>query len=193
MKVSGTEEEIVSSKSTNFNVKEYVGKMYIDEPNSGKNVKTSLYYQGWALSDDQNASIEIYVDDKLQSLPKRYEREDVLKAISGYGGRNTNPTPVYKGTIDTGKLKDGIHKLRVVLKSSNGKIIKEMSTNFNVKKYDTKIDIDKPIGKTVYNKENIEYQGWIMSEDKNAEVRIYIDDALQTSPERYKREDVSRI
>ena len=190
VKVSGTEEEIVSSKSTNFNVKEYVGKMYIDEPNSGKNVKTSLYYQGWALSDDQNASIEIYVDDKLQSLPKRYEREDVLKAISGYGGRNTNPTPGYKGTIDTSKLKDGIHKLRVVLKSSNGKIIKEMSTNFNVKKYDTKIEIDKPIGKTVYNKENIEYQGWIMSEDKNAEVRIYIDDALQTSPERYKREDV---
>ena len=193
LKVSGIEEEIVSTKSTNFNIKEYVGKMYIDAPNYGKNVKTSMYYQGWSLSDDQNASIEIYVDDKLQPSSKRYEREDVLQAISGYGGRNANPTPGYKGTIDTSKLKDGIHRLRVVLRSSNGKIIEETSTNFNVKKYDTKIEIDKPIGKTVYNKENIEYQGWIMSEDKNAEVRIYIDNELQPSPKRYEREDVLQV
>ena len=44
-----------------------------------RKVKTELNYQGWAMSDDPNSEVEIYIDGEKQEDVQRYEREDVSK------------------------------------------------------------------------------------------------------------------
>ena len=96
--------------------------MYIDLPNNNQNVKTSVDINGWVMSEDSSASVKIVVDGN-EYTPTRYEREDVLKAISGYGGRSTNSKPGYKLTLDTLNLEDGKYEVEVQVLSSGGNII----------------------------------------------------------------------
>ena len=183
----------IQSTTRKFNIKKYSAMIEIDKPINNLLNKQNLSFQGWVMSDDPNAQINIYIDDdKIESsLIKRYEREDVLKVISGYGGRTKNKTPGYKGTINYSKIKEGNHKFRVIVISSNNEIIATKSSNFTLNKYDTKIEIDTPLSNQTKNT-TIDIQGWIMTEDTTGTLELYIDGNKINSSlvERYEREDV---
>ena len=181
--------EVVESMSTTFKIGTPSTKIEIDKPVQNQSVKTTLDIEGWVMSEDSGASVEIYVDGSKASTTTRYAREDVLSAISGYGGRTTNSKPGFKTTLDMSKYTDGVHNIEMKVISSGGNVISTCSRVVNVKKYDTKIEIDSPINQSFF-KENIEYQGWVMSEDSGASVKVYVDDVEQNAPTRYVREDV---
>ena len=182
--------EKLESVETTFIKREYTGKVYIDKPVMNEKTKSELSYSGWIMSEDNEAQAEIYIDGNyIEKVDKREKREDVLKAISEYGGRNTNSKPGYSGTIDLSEITDGEHIFTVKAKSSQGKILSEVSTKIEIKKYDTKAYIDSPT--ETYNKKNIDYSGWVMSEDKDAKVEIYIDNNyIEDAQNRYARSDV---
>ena len=181
--------EVIETMSTTFKIGTPSTKIEIDKPVQNQSVKTSLDIEGWVMSEDSGASVDIYVDGSEVSTASRYAREDVLSAITGYGGRTTNSKPGFRTTIDMSKYTDGSHNIEMKVISSGGNIISTCSRVVNVKKYDTKIEIDSPINESFF-KENIEYYGWVMSEDKNATVKVYVDDVEQNAPTRYAREDV---
>ena len=191
VEVVSSEGVIIGEKLSSFTIKNYEGKIQIDEPTWGKKVKTSLEYDGWVMSEDPNSEVEIYIDGEKQDEVKRYEREDVLSAIKDYGGRQTNKKPGFKGTIDTSGLKDGSHTITVKLVSGTGKVISELSTQFEVHKYDTKFDLNN-FPSDYLDKEDIYIRGWVMSEDENHKVKILIDgkEIDESLIKRVEREDV---
>ena len=174
VEVVSNEGVVIGEKESTFIVKNYEGKIYIDSPVRNEKVKTELNYQGWAMSDDPNSEVEIYIDGEKQEDVQRYEREDVLNAISGYGGREANKKPGFRGTIDVSDLKDGSHTMAVRVVTEKGTIISESSTVFQVYKYDTKMDVDNPYNNQTVMEE-LRFRGWVMSEDENHKVRILID------------------
>ena len=65
-------------------------RMWIDEPTINYIDGKSINVVGWLLSDDKNAILKIYIDGKdTNTIIARVEREDVLNAIPGYGGRES--------------------------------------------------------------------------------------------------------
>ena len=77
----------------------YSARTYVDNPAEGQapSVKGILEISGWYLSDDEQAQIEVLIDDVKQEIKEitREERIDVINAIPGYGGIEKNPTPGY--------------------------------------------------------------------------------------------------
>ena len=163
-------------------------RMYIDSPNNNQNVKTSVDINGWVMSEDSGASVKIVVDGN-EYTPTRYEREDVLKAISGYGGRSTNSKPGYKLILDTTGLTDGVHQIEIKIYSSVGNELLKETKKIKVKKYNATSYIDNPYENQATDG-ILNYYGWIMSEDPNSTIKIYVDEEEQEEPERYEREDV---
>ena len=191
VEVRNLQNELIDYKETTFVIKDYEGRIEIDYPSINKIVKTSMDIQGWVMTTDPKAEVEVYIDDKKYE-EERYAREDVLKAIIGYGGRITNKTPGYKiEKLDTTSLKDGTHTLKILLKDSSGKEITSATRKFTVRKYDAKIEIDSPINSNI-NKQDISFKGWIMSESKDATVKVLIDGEEINSNmiKREEREDV---
>ena len=189
VEVVSNEGVVIGEKESTFIVKNYEGKIYIDSPVRNEKVKTELSYQGWAMSDDPNSEVEIYIDGEKQEGVQRYEREDVLNSISGYGGREANKKPGFRGTIDTSILKDGSHTMTVKVVTEKGTVISESSTVFQVYKYDTKVEIESFPNDNLY-KENLYIKGWVMSEDENNTVKVLIDGVEVGNVNRTERADV---
>ena len=97
------------------------------------------------MSEDVNGILELYIDDiKLENV-ERYEREDVLEAINGYGGRSTNKTPGYRAVVDSMNMKDGYHTFKVkYISGDDSSVVITEKTTFIVKKYDGLLYIDSP-------------------------------------------------
>ena len=189
VEVISREGVVIGEKTNNFIVRDYETKMYIDSPVRNDNIKTELSYQGWVMSEDVNNQVEIYIDGEKQEEVKRYEREDVLNTIEGYGGRQANKKPGFKGTIDTSSLKDGIHTFTVKVVTTKGRVLKEESVEFNIHKYDTKVGIENLPSTNLYKKQ-IYIRGWVMSEDENNTVKVLIDNEEINAVSRVVREDV---
>ena len=56
---------------------------------------------------------------------RRVERPDVLKAITGYGDKTTNPLPGYEINVDFSKLNIGLHQIAIRVEKSDGEIVGE--------------------------------------------------------------------
>ena len=91
---------LISIVGLTVNANNISGRIEIESPTNGGKVKKTLNYQGWTMSEDINSTVEVYVDGVKQGNISRYGREDVLNAIKEYGGRATNPTPGYSGSVD---------------------------------------------------------------------------------------------
>ena len=175
IKVKSSGNNVISECSKIITVKKYETQIYIDSPYTNQLVDGKLHYQGWVMSEYSEASVKVYIDGEEQENPTRYKREDVLNAITGYGGRTTNTKPGYKGSIDYNKLSEGYHIFKVeVIASSTRETIASASTKFLLKKYNTKIEIESPTTDSK-KKTTIDIKGWVMSEDKNGIIELYID------------------
>ena len=169
-----------------------IATMYIDSPVHMQNIKDKLFIRGWVMSTTSNISINVYIDNKLVSFVERNEkREDVIKAISGYGGKQRNPNPGFNKIIDISNILDGIHTLKIEVRNKyNSKILTSKQTTINIKKYNTKAYIDRPFYNS-NNKYELLVRGWVMSETDNSIVNLYIDDKFVTKIQKNeKRQDV---
>ncbi len=167
--------------------------IWIDTPFENQTLeKGTINIQGWIMSKSKNSKLDILVDGKkVESEISRQSRQDVINAISGYGGRNENPTPGYIAKINISNISNGKHTFTVRALKEDGKtVLKEQKLNFKVGIYDTLIWIDTPSeNSTQYGKINV--TGWVMSDYSNNKIKILIDNKEQNIDIlRQKRQDV---
>ena len=114
------------------------GELYVEGLSENMELSSVLQIQGWAVSTDESAQIQVFVDDQLvaENL-QRSENEDIRNMLeSGYFERIsvfTNPTPSFNGTLDMSKYQDNhIHLLCIALVSGKGDRITEKEFTFKV-------------------------------------------------------------
>lgn len=182
----------LAKREISFVTRQYGTLIWIDSPAQNSKVKNKLNIQGWNLSEDVNREVTALIDntDVTQNL-KFQQRDDVVKAVQGYGGVLTNKTPGFYGEIDVLNLDEGEHNLTIRVRDvETKKTIGEKIVKFFVKNYESLIWIDTPaVDSTVKNKVSI--NGWNLSEDAERIVKAYIDDKDVTTQLKFqKRDDV---
>ena len=94
--------------------------------------QTSHTVRGWLMSNYENISIKMFIDNKEVKGITRVTRQDVLNNQKGYGDESIyNPKPGFQVRYDFGKLSLGMHNIKVQA-ISNDEIIKEVSKQFTV-------------------------------------------------------------
>ena len=133
--------DVICEIAGNINVenKKYVGEMWIDTPsiNERFNYGSVMSITGWAVSDDENAVMQVYIDGNLKINASRYYRGDVMEYMKKYGNKIQNAG--FISEISTNGLANGAHTLTVKQKSRYGddittkdiKFIIEMSSPNN--------------------------------------------------------------
>ena len=182
--------KVMSTESRTINLKKYKATQYIDSPKSdvlGKKITIN----GWAMGSVKN-NIKIYVDGNEVNNVIRTERADVLRLVTEYGSATDNPKPGYSATYDASELNDGIHKITIqVVDEENGKVMSTESMSINLEKYKVTQYIESPTSTIKGNIINI--NGWAMSSDPYAIIRIYVDGNEVNNVIRTERNDVLNI
>ena len=168
--------KVITSQSRKIFLEKYVTMIAIDKPKRNQEVTTSFNLSGWVMSTGTNSSIKVYIDDKLIENVniKRKERPDVIQTIKGYGTIKENPTPGFEAQIDTTKIVDGKHTLKIKAFINNEETQTIATTDINIKKYKTSLYIDKPEESSTRNN-SLTISGWVMSELANKKVIVKID------------------
>lgn len=193
IQVLSEEGKILSEVNREIVVQKYVAKSYIDYP-ANDSASGKMLFDAWAISNDEQSTIKIYIDDIEQNAQeiKRIEREDVLQKIIGYGTAKETPLPGINANIDINKLTLGKHKIALKVFSREGKEISQSIRNFEVEEVKAKIYIDTGTkGTNIINKNTL-IDGWIMSNDKDANIKVYVDEKEQQilNYTRVERQDV---
>ena len=182
--------KVMSTESRTIRLTKYKATQYIDSPKSdvlGKKITIN----GWAMGSTKN-NIKIYVDGNEVNDVIRTERSDVLRLVTEYGSAKDNPKPGYSATYDASALNDGTHKITVqVVDEENGKVMSTESMSINLEKYKVTQYIESPTSTIKGNIINI--NGWAMSSDPYAIIKIYIDGNEVNNVIRTERNDVLNI
>ena len=177
--------EYIGEESSSFTLEKYNTYLEITSPSKSDVYKTTINISGNMLSENPDAILKLDIDNNLISNEiKRESNNDFLKDknISLYGGIDINKTPKFSLTYDTSKLTDGKHYLNAEIMLPNGEVIKRVSNEFNIKKYDGIITLDFPSSSNINQSNELFIRGWRMSEDPNDSIEIYVDNTkLDTS------------
>ena len=191
--------KVLNSQVKNVYIKSnYKGILTLDTvPQNGLTLNTpsteNLRVAGWAVSDDPNAKISLYIDNGcwIKEM-KRTSRPDINSISNQYGGVTKNAG--YEGTINILGLTEGSHLLKIEQVDSRGKIISTFARTIIVKreKFRGVICIDSPISGQLYNKTNhtLQISGWTLSTDAGDNVQIKINGVVQ-NVSRFERSDVN--
>lgn len=116
------------------------GILHVDTPSNGQTYYTNqnIKVTGWKMANVANTTIRATVDNKEidKSLIKYTNREDVLKAITGYGTREQNAQPGFEINLTSLNLGQGEHTIKIFLMSKD---------NETLQGYLVKINLDKNI------------------------------------------------
>ena len=167
-------------------------RMWIDEPTINYIDGKSINVVGWLLSDDKNAILKIYIDGKdTNTIIARVEREDVLNAIPGYGGRESNPKPGFVATLDFSKVTYGSHTIKYAVIDSNGVEIQKIEKIVNIdNRTKARMYLDTPTGNYIDGK-SVDVSGWFLCSDTSSILKIYIDEKYTNAViTRVERNDV---
>ena len=107
-------DDIIAAQSKTFRLKKYDGKIWLDFP-SMANQNDNFNISGWEMSESANSIIKIYLDGVQLSNVDRYERPDVINAVTDYGDITVNATPGYSTSVDITHLAEGNHKIKIEL------------------------------------------------------------------------------
>lgn len=165
---------VLTEKDITIRVGLYDTIIWIDNPNTLHKEYKSLNVTGWVLSSSKDAKIEAYIDEnKISEQIKRVQRPDVLNAISGYGGRNTNTTPGFNTNVNISNLKSGTHKFSIKAYSQSGELLQTKEVNFTIRNPETLLQSDYPVNNQSV-KTSLHVQGWTMSEDSKNKVEVIL-------------------
>lgn len=109
------------------------GTMNIDSPSSGTTYYSpeSVKVSGWKMSNVANTKIKVYLDEQSTPLDEKFityrKRNDVIESIIGYGTAVENPNAGFAVDIDTSKMSNGRHTIRIQLCTPKSEVIKEES------------------------------------------------------------------
>ena len=176
----------VSEKTIEIKSQNYKGALCIDSPSNYATIEKSgnntLLVQGWAVAEDEKASLRILVDGQLVSdTLLREERSDVDQLVSpNYGGKSATPKPGFYQNISIDNYSIGVHVIRVEELSRQEVIIaaSEVTITINAKKYSGLVCIDYPCDQNEFIKQDIsqiELRGWAVSNDERATLKILLD------------------
>ena len=191
--------KVLNSQVKNVYIKSnYKGILTLDTvPQNGLTLNTpsteNLRVAGWAVSDDPNAKISLYIDNGcwIKDM-KRTSRPDINSISNQYGGVTKNAG--YEGTINILGLPEGTHLLKVEQIDSRGQVISIFERNIIIQreKFKGVICIDSPISGQLYNKTNhtLQISGWTLSTDAGDNVQIKINGVVQ-NVSRFERSDVN--
>lgn len=182
----------VVSQERKIILEKYRAMMDIDSPYIYETAKKSLKLEGWVMADTAGSDIKVYIDEKeIEDLNIiRKERPDVLKVITEYGTAKENPLPGFETEIDTSKIKDGVHKVKIVALVNSEVTIYARTIDFIINKYATNIYLDEP-EQSFYNTDTqLTIRGWVMSELENKKIIVKFDDEIIENVELQEREDV---
>ena len=153
-------------------------RYYLDYPVINSLQGDSLYVQGWLMSDDSKAFVSIFIDGKeVDADISRYQRDDVIKAINGYGGILTNPMPGFKSNIDISSYSNGTHLLEIIIFSGSKVQLGKISSSFQINRNIAKMYLDYPVSSSLFD-DVVIVDGWIMSPSNNGNFRVYIDNQI---------------
>lgn len=183
----GENQVLLTSQNLSFRVRTPDNLLCIDYPGMNKKEKSSIYVQGWVMSEDEQNKVEISINGKKYGVT-RYERPDVIDAVKGYGGYNKNPQPGYKANIDVSAIKDGSNEVQINVYSRKGELLQTQKRKIYIKKYETLLQFDTP-SENQRVKEYMDVTGWVMSETQNHSVEITVN-GRNISPDRQERADV---
>ena len=163
----------------------------IDYPVNNQSYSNSIRVLGWVMSEAPNSTVEFQIDNgEIISSSSRQVRNDVIKAINGYGTITENPTPGYDESFNISYLNYGSHNIKVIAKDSQGRVLSIANRSFIKKAPKTLINIDYPVNNQSYSN-SIRVLGWVMSEAPNSTVEFQIDNGeIISSSSRQVRNDV---
>lgn len=165
---------VLTEKDITIRVGLYDTIIWIDNPNTSHKEYKNLNVTGWVLSSSKDAKIEAYIDDnKISEQIKRVQRPDVLNAINGYGGKNTNTTPGFNTNVNISNLKSGTHKFSIKAYSQSGELLQTKEVNFTIRNPETLLQSDYPVNNQSV-KTSLHVQGWTMSEDSKNKVEVIL-------------------
>lgn len=165
---------ILTEKDITIRVGLYDTIIWIDNPNTSHKEYKNLNVTGWVLSSSKDAKIEAYIDNnKISEQIKRVQRPDVLNAINGYGGKNTNTTPGFNTNVNISNLKSGTHKFSIKAYSQSGELLQTKEVNFTIRNPETLLQSDYPVNNQSV-KTSLHVQGWTMSEDSKNKVEVIL-------------------
>ena len=108
-------------------------QLYIDTPKSIVGAeKTKI--KGWLMSNYDNNNIRFLLNDQLiKTEIKRTERNDVLEAVKGYGGKELNPLPGFETEIDFTEYEGKNVNLKIQVLNDKEKILEEKCVKLTIK------------------------------------------------------------
>lgn len=172
----------------NVNAKE---KYYLDYPLVNSLQGDSIYVQGWLMSDNRGAYVKIFIDDiEVSDNISRYKRDDVIRAVTGYGSILANPTPGFNAMVDISKYGNGSHKIDVIVFNDSNIQVGKMSSNFIINRDIAKMCLDSPTNISLFD-DKVIVEGWLMSPSNAGGFKVYVDDvSVDFRITRIERDDV---
>ncbi|WP_242971491.1 Ig-like domain-containing protein [Clostridium algidicarnis] len=135
---------------------------------------------GWALSQNDIKSVEVYID-KVKVGNSKYgsKRSDADNLFPGYPvGENCG----FSYKFNTDNLKAGNHEVKVVVTDNKNNKIEKVNS-FNLIKLDAKMYLEAPFqnNDNLYGETNIMFRGWAISDSGIKELKIELDGVPQSN------------
>ena len=176
-------------KIEDFNRVKPKTKIYIQKPINNETLSIDTDLIAWVMSEEANTYAKMYIDNNEVNVT-RYARPDVIEAIKDYGTINENPLPGIKANYNFDGIKDGKHKITTkVFSGFNHNEISSASNEFNLKKYESKMNLESPSISVLNSRENLFIRGWAITQAKENSVRVFIDNT-EVNVQRRVRGDV---
>ena len=165
----------------------YAGRMYIETPTNGQThsiatMGNRLKIQGWAVSNDARALLRVYVNNQcMGDVKTRTARGDVDILISpAYGGTVNTPNAGFEMDLDMSQYIGGTCQIMIFQLANNETVLSCDTRTIQIQpmQYEGRMFIDAPVLNQLYrlpDTEQIKLQGWAVSNDAKASIRVYVD------------------
>ncbi len=134
--IAGTEGRYLRLEAIEIKIVPKVKKavINIDTPRNGESLYNPniINVSGWKMANISNTKIKVYIDESTtpidDNLITYIKRDDVIKAVKGYGNEIQNSNPGFYFAINATELASGTHKIRFVIYTSNNEMLQEVTT-----------------------------------------------------------------
>lgn len=108
-------------------------KMCIDTVIPNKIGQEEYKINGWLMTDVKDVQIQLLINDKKEKIKvERKERNDVLEAIKGYGGQESNPKPGFEVVADFSTYELGKINFKLQIVDKDEKVLVEQELEIEI-------------------------------------------------------------
>ena len=184
--------KVITTSKNSFNLHKFKTIGIIDDPANNLNLYgTNLTVNGWVLSESDDYSVQILINDKVVANDLNYiTREDVYNYYVNDFNISSAENIGFTSNIDVSNIKDGNINISMnVINNKTNEVIFTNQNKFKLKKYNGIICIDYPIKSNFSSTSNLTVEGWALAESRTSKVKVLIDN-IEYETQRIDREDV---